>query len=142
VFFLKRKPKDLAALKQQMTELAEQVARENFGITLDYSVASIQQVESILGEIHDDFKRTGSEEGLRGIALEFAAYLISVIEHNFAQGTWRRDDPSMGAETFPYEWNGSVLFPYGWCLKRLLDGPQDDVWAKFQALVVQGGTAG
>ncbi len=30
----------------------------------------------------------------------------------------------------------SALFPVGSCLKRILDGPADDVWAKFRVLVL------
>jgi hypothetical protein len=137
VSLLRKKPKDLRALKEELTHLAERVARESFDVTLDYSVESVAEVESILGQLHDEFRRTKSEEGLRGIALEFAAYLISVIERNFGKGAWNRNHPEMGSDTFPYEWNGATLFPYSWCLKRLVDGPADDVWAKFQTFVVQ-----
>ena len=140
--FLKRKSGDLSELKKQLTELAERVATENFDVKLDYSVDSVKQVEAILGQLHEDFKASNDDGGLRGLALEFAAYFISVIERNYSRGTWRRDDPAVGPETFPYEWNGVTLFPYGWCLKRLQDGAGDDVWAKFQALVVQRGAAG
>jgi hypothetical protein len=139
--FQKKRP-DLPALQKQLVELAEQVARENFGITLDYSVGSVRQVELILGKLHEDYLKSKSQDGLRGLALAFASYLIAVIEKNFQKGKLTRDHPQMGPNTFPYEWNGATLFPYGWCMKRLVDGPEDDVWAKFQALVVAETPAG
>ncbi len=73
---------------------------------------------------------------MQGIALEFAAYIVKVIEKNYACGVWKRDHPAFGPDSFPYDWEGGEIFPYGWCLKRILDGPQDDVWAKFQAIVM------
>jgi hypothetical protein len=130
------KTKSLTTLKQELSVLAERVAREEFGRNLDYSVESVRHVEEVLAQLHQHYATTHEKEGLRGLALEFAAYLIGVIERNFGAGTWRRDHEHLGPETFPYEWRGADLFPYGWCLKRILDGPQDDVWAKFQTLVV------
>lgn len=142
MWFRKPNPNDLSSLKKTLNKLALQVARENFGVKLDYSIDSVKQVETILGKLHDDYNQTRSQDGLRGIALEFGAYIISVIERNFEPGVWHRDHSEMGSDTFPYEWRGASLFPYGWCLKRLTEGPEDDVWAKFQALVVQSGSSG
>ena len=63
---------DILKLKETMSALAERIALESFGVQLDYSVQSIQQVERILGAVHDDYRRSRSEDGLRGIALELA----------------------------------------------------------------------
>jgi hypothetical protein len=142
VFAVKNRPKDMTSLKKQLTKLAERLAREGYGIDLDYTTGSVSEVEAILGDLHKEYRRSRNMEGIHGIALEFGAYLISVIERNFGKGTWRRDHPEMGSETFPYEWNGTVLFPYSWCLKRLVDGPADDVQMKFQTFVVQRAAAG
>ncbi len=129
-------PDDLDALKEELAVLAERVARDAFRVELDYSVESVQRVEELLGLLHTEYQRTKNDDGLNGLALEFAAYLIKVIERNFARGTWARDHPDFGPDSFPYEWQGSELFPYAWCRKRIFDGPGDDVWAKFQALVI------
>lgn len=127
---------DLDALKEELAELAERVAREPFGVELDYSVESVERVEELLGALHTEYQRTKNDEGLNGLALEFAAYVIKVIERNFSLGTWTRDHPDFGPDSFPYEWQGSELFPYAWCQRRIFDGPGDDVWAKFHALVI------
>ena len=123
-------------LKNKLSTLAERIASEGFGTQLDYSVESIRQVEGILAVIHNEYKSTGSEDGLQGIAMEFGAYIVKVIEQHFGPADWQRDDESLGVDTFPLQWRGSTLFPIGWCLKRILDGAGDDVWFKFEALVL------
>jgi len=126
---------DMPALRVKLCSLAEQVAAA-FDVELDYSERSIQDVDGILGQLHDEYRRTKSEEGLQGIALEFGAYLVSVLERHRGPVLWRRDHPDLGADTFPMEWRGATLFPVGWCLKRIIDGPGDDLVSKWQALVL------
>jgi hypothetical protein len=129
--------KDLPKLKEELAGLAQRVARESFGFELDYSVESVRKVETVLAQLHKDFRRTNDDSGMNGLALEFGAYIIKVIELHFGSGAWARDHPTFGPDTFPYTWRGGEVFPYAWCQKRIFDGPGDDVWAKFQALVVQ-----
>jgi hypothetical protein len=116
------------------------------GVTLDYSERSVHDVERILGEIHDverilgeiheEYRRTKSEEGLQGLALEFGAYLVSVLEKHRGPVIWKRDHPDFGEDAFPLEWRGTTLFPVGWCLKRIVDGPGDDIVSKWKALIL------
>ena len=127
---------EIHELKNKLSTLAERVANEAFGKQLDYSVESVKEVESILAVLHEEYKSTGSEDGLQGIAMEFGAYIVKVIEEHFGPAEWQRNDESFGDDTFPLQWRGSTLFPVGWCLKRLLDGAADDVWFKFEALVL------
>ena len=125
-------------LKEQMSALAEKIASDAFGVKLDYSVDSLKDVERILGEIHEEYKQTGSEEGLQGIALEFGAYIVKIIERHFGPAEWLRDDATMGKDTFPLRWRETTLFPVAWCGKRIFDGPADDIVSKFDALVLRG----
>lgn len=127
--------KDMQKLKEELTGYALEIA-EQFGIKLDFTHNSVKRVEKILGKLHKEFKKTADEEGLHGISLEFAAYIISVIEKNSKQGVWKRDHPEIGEATFPYEWNNKTIFPYGWCMKRIYDGKQDNVWSKYKVLVL------
>ena len=122
----------LEKLKEEMSLLAERIAKEGFGITLDYSPESIRQVEQILESIHKDYKKTHSEEGLYGIAFEFGAYIVQVIERNFGTAKWERNHKSIGENTFPLYWQNSTLFPVEWCRKRIFDGSGDNVWMKFR----------
>ncbi len=91
----------LEQLKEEMSSLAERIAKEGFGINLDYSAESIKQVEQILGSIHKEYKKTNSQEGLYGIAFEFGAYIVKVIERNFGAVKWERNHKSIGKDTFP-----------------------------------------
>src|SRR5688572_23770756 len=94
---------DMPKLRIKMCDLAEQVS-SGFGVTLDYSERSVDDVERILGEVHDEYRRTKSEEGLQGLALEFGAYLVSVLEKHRGPVVWKRDHPEFGEDAFPLEW--------------------------------------
>ncbi len=124
-------------LQKEMMDLALHIANV-VHIDLDFSIDSIKQVEKILAQIHSQYEETKDEEGLHGIALEFAAYIITVIEKNIVVGKWERNSEEFGKDSFPYHMpNGQTIFPYAWCLKRIMEGKSEDVWSKFQALVVQ-----
>ena len=123
-------------IQPELCGLAERIASEHFRTQLDYSVDSIRNVERILAAFHKDYRKTRSEDGLNGVALEFAAYIVSVIQRHFGPAQWERDCPSFGEDTFPLHWRGSSIYPYAWCRKRVFDGPSDDVWFKFRAIVL------
>jgi hypothetical protein len=123
-------------VQPKLCGLAERIASEHFHTHLDYSADSIQQVESILAKFHDDYRKTRSDEGLNGVALEFAAYIVTVIQRHFGPAEWERDCQSFGQDAFPLHWRGGSVYPYSWCQKRIFDGPADDVWFKFQAIVL------
>jgi hypothetical protein len=126
---------EMIALRKKLCGLAERIAN-GFKLSLDYTDESVDCVEKVLSAVHADYKKTRSEKGIRGIALEFAAYLVTVLERLYGPVLWQRDHPEMGKETFPVEWRGVTLFPYGWCMKRILDGPGDDIRSKWNALVL------
>lgn len=121
---------------QQMNASAHEVA-SNFDVTLDYTDSSVDSVESILGQLHDLYKQTNDDSGLRGIALFYAAYLGEVIRRKGRGGTWSRNHPLVGESSFPFNWNGGDLFLFGWCLKRIFDGKADDVSFKYRASVLE-----
>jgi len=123
-------------IQPKLCGLAERIALESFNTKLDYSVDSIRRVERILSTVHDSYRKTRSDDGLNGIALEFAAYIVSVIQRHFGPAEWERDCKTFGADAFPLHWRGSSIYPYAWCQKRIFDGSADDVWFKFQAIVL------
>jgi len=129
------KRNEMKKLRAEMCRLAEQIAH-GFGVKLDYSDGSVKDVERILSEVHDEYCRTGKEDGLRGVALEFAAYLVSVVERHHGSVDWKRDHETIGKDSFPLHWNATTLFPYGWCLKRIFDGPGGDIVSKWQVCVL------
>ncbi len=131
----KTEPK-LAALQQQLTDLALRAAK-SMNVSLDFSHASVQRVEEALGEIHLQYTKTKSTEGLFGLAAEFGAYIITVIERNTEPGVWEKDHFAVGPNSLPFTWRGTTIFPVGWCHKRIIDGPSDNVWVKYQQFVLK-----
>ena len=128
---------ELGELQKELAELALRIGKENYNIKLDYSHDSIKKVESILSDIHKEYVNSGETEGLTGIALEFGSYIAAVVQKHTQKGEMKRDHPEIGENTFPFYWNEEVLFTYGWCEKRILDGPGDDVWSKYRVLVLE-----
>lgn len=103
---------NMLALQEELTKLAIKLGI-NLNIELDYSLDSIKNVELILGKISDEYKKTKNTEGINGLALELAAYIIAVIEKNISIGTWERDSVEFGKDVFPYDLGGgNIIFPY------------------------------
>ena len=126
-----------AEIQEYLCGLAEMIARDHYATTLDFSVNSICDVEMILGKIHEYYAEEHNDDGLHGIALEFAAYIVTVIQKHFGPAEWKRDCKIMGKDSFPLYWRDSKLYPYGWCIKRIFDGPGDSVLSKFKTLVTE-----
>ncbi len=126
---------NIKELQITLTDLAVKVALF-YKVKLDFSLNSVKKVEDVLSKISEEYKKNQNEEGIEGIALEFAAYIITVIERNLLLGKWQRDS-ELGKDTFPYDLgNNNYIFPYAWCQKRIFDGDEDNVWQKFKTLVL------
>ena len=129
-------------MQKKLAELALEIAKDNYAISLDFSHESIEQVENILADIHKEHKETGHEDGLNGVALEFGSYIAATIQKNTNIGRMERNHPDIGEDSFPFYWKGDeVMFPYGWCVKRIFDGPEDNVASKYRALVLDNDNA-
>lgn len=106
-------------------------------IKLDFTHKSIKDIEKILIKIHEEYRREGNQEGIRGIALECAAYIVETIKKNTGTGEWFRNDSEFGRDSFPFKWkDGIVLYPYSWCQKRIFDGSGEDIWSKYNVFVL------
>lgn len=110
---------DLNELQIKMSNYAVEIA-ENFDIRLDYSSQSIKNVEVILSQIHNEYVKSNNDEGLNGVALEFAFYIITVVEKNFEKGKVERDHKDYGKNVFSFYWRDKTLFPFSWCKKEFL----------------------
>lgn len=129
--------KEINELKKELVAISLKVG-SHYNIDLDFSIESVKDVEKILSQLSADYKKTKDKEGLNGLALELAAYIIEVIEKNITVGTWERDSLEFGKEVFPYDLgDGNIIFPYQWCLKRIYDGEGENVWIKFNSLVLK-----
>jgi len=127
---------EIGSLQKELTDLALQIALEHYEIALDFSHESIIEVEVILSNLHEKYTADGDEEGIRGIGLEFGFYIAATIQKNTNSGQVEKDHPSIGENTFPFNWNGKSIFPCAWCENRIYDGPEDDVSVKYKALVL------
>lgn len=127
--------KELLDLKTEANKQAFDIAK-SYNIRLDYSDNSIKDVEFMLGDFHKDYAKTKDTKGLVGIAMIFGFYIIEVIEKNHGVGRIERNHESIGEDSFPFYWNGTTLFPYGWCLKRIFDGDGDNVELKYKMFVL------
>ena len=133
---MRPQPEDIEPMVQEGVKQAIELAKDN-GITLDYSDDSIKEVEKMLGELHDDYKKNGEQEGFSGLMLMLAFYIGEVIRQKGLGGKWERNHPQFGEDSFPFYWRGKTLFIFGWCQKRVFDGDGDDVWFKYQVSVIQ-----
>ncbi len=122
---------------KQAAQEAVHTARTAYGLTLDYSPKSVEAVEAILAKLHEEHKGSPfplareKEEGWR-----WGAYVGEVILR-LSPGHWEADHPAGGKGSFPVRVARGDSFPIGWCRKRIVNGPEDNVWHKFQILYLK-----
>jgi hypothetical protein len=112
-------------------------ARDNYSIELDYSSDSIEEVERILNKIHRQHREEPIDNAeLNRLRLKWGGYVGEVIKR-LRKAEWQLDSKIAGPGSLPvvYEKSGES-FPVMWCLKRIVNGPEDSVWDKFNLLVV------
>src|SRR5579859_2498377 len=80
--------------QRQMVASALDLAKD-YGVTLDYSEASIVDVNEVLMQLHNSFMQDARKEShtyaLMGLAITFGAYIIEVIERAHSEGEWSVD---------------------------------------------------
>ena len=131
-----RRP-EFKTTQEMMTLLAAEAVkdaeREN-QINLDYSPQSIEQVEAILGKIHEQYMKDKASISVNGLAMAYGAYIGEAIRRSEPGSSWERDHPVGGEKSYPLRWKTGESFPCGWCYKRISNGPEDNVWHKYQML--------
>jgi len=127
---------NLIELKNQAIVEAVEIGKD-YDFTLDFTDESIKNVETILADIHNEYKKSKNDEGLNGLAFIFGFYIIEVIEKNHGKGRMEQNDPELGENSFPFYWNDGTLFPIAWCQKRIFDGDGDDVEFKYKVIVLE-----
>jgi hypothetical protein len=110
------------------------MASENRGVTLDYTPDSIQKVEEVLGNIHEEYQRTKSTRGLQGLAMAYGAYIGEVIRRSEPGAKWERSDTVVGENSYPMLWRGGSSYVCAWCYRRITNGDEDNVWHKYLAV--------
>ena len=140
--------KTTAGFTKAMSEIAAFAvddAKKEFDVTLDYSPKSVEFVESILGKLHDQHtQKPLTNKEITKRAMRFGVYVGEVIRRKKG-GTWKAFEPTdydpMAFQiTYKnYEGKDGTSFPVNWCGKRILNGPEDNVWHKYLMLVEGGG---
>jgi hypothetical protein len=119
---------------QWLATEAVQDAKDNNHVALDYTPNSIQNVEKILGQLHDQYTKNPSSVSADGLDSAYGAYIGEVIRRSESDARWEQDDPVGGPKSYPLIWGGGNSFPMAWCYHRIVNGPEDDVWFKYRVL--------
>ena len=111
--------------------------RQDKGIDLDYSMGSIKVVEEQLGGLSQRVDKSNPQKGMLGQAMGYGAYIGEVVRKRYG-GTWAVDHPVAGARSYPLTTKSNrVIFPVGWCWKRIINGDEDNVFLKAEMLLSQ-----
>jgi hypothetical protein len=113
---------------------AVDLAARNFGVTLDWSEASVRQVEQMLGRLHAELTSARPpEDAVWTFAKAFGSYVGEVLRRHH-EGEWGM--VSMEGQSFPglQLAGGPLCWPWGKAYKRLTDGPGDNLWHYYSVL--------
>lgn len=117
-------------------------ARERFQLNLDYSEESLQQIERILGQLHETipkgvfaklFKHGPSDTQIRQMAKMWGGYVGEVIRRRWG-GQWSTESEAQPGGVITLQIGGSEIYPPAKVFKRLTNGPEDNVWHYYQVL--------
>jgi hypothetical protein len=118
------------AMMEYYATVAAEWVHTDRGITLDYSLESVEIVEEALGRIAKDSDGANPPQGTRGLAMGYGAYVGEVFRRRDG-GSWAADHPMAGEGSFPMTTKSNVtIFPVGWCWRRLTAGEEDNVYHK------------
>jgi hypothetical protein len=104
------------------------------GITLDYSIDSLKNVDTILGRLHDIYVKNPSSLHVQGLSLEYGAYVGEVIRRNEPGAYWTKDSQVVGEKSYPIHWGNGESYPLAWCSKRIINGDEDLIWIKYKVI--------
>jgi hypothetical protein len=111
------------------------LAASNFGVKLDWSDSSVQTVEEMLGRLHDDMRQSNPpEEAVWTFAKAFGSYVGEVLRKHHG-GEWGM--VNLNGQEFPgIQQDGDRrCWPWGRAHKRIVNGPEDNIWHYYQLLV-------
>jgi hypothetical protein len=110
--------------------------RDNFHITLDWSDASIQHVESAMDRFHREAtKAKPTPDQVMQFAKMFGSYIGEVYRKNHG-ATWGLVE--MDGKRFPglkAQASETTFWPWGRARNRLVRGGEDNVWHYYSELV-------
>lgn len=133
----RRLPASGPSLQKAMGKRALQAVAQaqRFNTSLDFSPQSVQKVERLLA-VMCQLRAIGkmSDALVQKTSLNYGAYIGEVVRRS-RRGEWMRDHPQFGPDCYPLTSGTEQSFPVMWCVKRIENGEEDDVWFKYQALI-------
>jgi len=135
-------PPTINDMMSAYAEDAVDFARQRFGISLDYSHASVEQVESIAAKLFQSqpkgfvgklFHKGPSEEEIQTICKMLGGYIGEVLRRTKgAEWAINQEFSAIGLQ------NGETwLFPPAKIHKRLANGAEDNLWSYFRVVLDQ-----
>jgi hypothetical protein len=116
---------------QKMADNAVAAARDKFGISLDFTENSLQQLEMLLQQAHEGYKRASSNVNSQNISIEntvqvWGSYFGEVIRRSLG-GDWIVDQKNVFLQL-----GSRRLDPLGQVRSRIVDGQLYNVQSYFQ----------
>lgn len=111
------------------------MAKAVFGVTLDFSDASVEQVEQIAAEISAAFAaKTPKEGSIARLSYAIGGYVGETYRRNHT-GVWgvmtQDGQQFSGMRTE----SGGLFWPTGKAEKRIRNGSEDNLWLYYQVLL-------
>jgi hypothetical protein len=116
--------------------------RDHFQITLNWSDASVQHIESVSDTFHRQLKSAKpSEDQIMGFSRMFGSYIGEVYRKNHG-ATWGMIE--LNGQSFPglqAKLSDLTFWPWGRARNRLVDGPENNITHYYAHLIKQGQTS-
>jgi len=113
---------------------------EKSSMFLTWSDVSVRRTESILKDLHDEIDSANpSEDQIDTYAKIFGSYIGEVYRKNHG-ATWGIVE--LDGKAFPglkCDGKAGLFWPWGKVQNRIINGPEDNVWDYYQALVKSNG---
>jgi len=110
-------------------------AKQTYGIDLDWSDGSVQQVERIAALLHDEYEKAPpTSEQIAPFYRALGSYIGEVFRRNHgAEWGWvtLEGDRFPGMQHRP----SSLFWPWGKAMNRIVNGPEDNLWHYYQVLL-------
>ena len=114
---------------------AVDAARENFGVTLDWSDASIERVEGVLAQLYAQRDSAPSDDVVWTFAKMFGSYIGEVYRKNHG-ATW--GTVTLQGQTFPgiqASTTCQLFWPWGKAHNRITQGEEENVLHYYRVLL-------
>lgn len=109
------------------------MAKEDLRLELDYSIASIQKVDEIMGRYHMILSRGEKIPSADAITTRFGLYLVAVIEKHYGPGHLDLEDRDNDPSLIRFVWRNQIMRPSDWCQKRINEGDPASIWLRFRS---------